>query len=60
MNRICQLMAGLVERGGSDLHLTGDTQAYYRVQGSIVPVSDEVYKEEDLRDDLVSFLEKKR
>ena len=32
MNKICQLMAGLVERGGSDLHLTGDTPAYYRVQ----------------------------
>ena len=60
MNRICQLMAGLVERGGSDLHLTGDTQAYYRVQGSIVPVSEELYEEEDLRNDLISILGKEK
>ena len=53
-------MAGLVERGGSDLHLTGDTQAYYRVQGSIVPVSEELYEEEDLRNDLISILGKEK
>ena len=51
-------MAGLVERGGSDLHLTGDTPPYYRVQGSIVPVSDEIYNEEDLNNDLMLLLGK--
>ena len=50
-------MAGLVDRGGSDLHLTGDTPPYYRVQGSIVPVSDDIYDESLLRDDLKSLLE---
>ena len=60
MNKICKLMAGLVDRGGSDLHLTGDTPAYYRVQGSIVPVSDEVYEESVLREDLHSLLGKEK
>ena len=60
MNKICQLMAGLVERGGSDLHLTGDTPPYYRVQGSIVPVSDEIYNESDLSKDLGLLLGKEK
>ena len=53
-------MGGLVERGGSDLHLTGDTPPYYRVQGSIVPVSDEIYEESTLRDDLCALLGKEK
>ena len=53
-------MGGLVERGGSDLHLTGDTPPYYRVQGSIVPVSEEIYEESTLRDDLCALLGKEK
>ena len=41
-------MSDLVKRNGSDLHLTGDTVPYFRIQGSIIPASETIYKEEDL------------
>ena len=36
---ITKLMSDLVKRNGSDLHLTGDTVPYFRIQGSILPAS---------------------
>ena len=36
-SRLTRLMADLVKRNGSDLHLTGDCQPYFRVQGQMFP-----------------------
>ena len=49
---IANLMSDLVKRNGSDLHLTGDTVPYFRIQGSIIPASETIYKEENLISDL--------
>ena len=49
---ITNLMSDLVKRNGSDLHLTGDTVPYFRIQGSILPASESIYKEENL----ISFI----
>ena len=43
---ITNLMSDLVKRQGSDLHLTADSLPYFRIQGSIIPASNEIYKEE--------------
>ena len=53
---ITNLMSELVNRNGSDLHLTADSIPYYRIQGSIIPASNEIYKEEILVSDLKSIL----
>ena len=53
---IANLMSDLVKRNGSDLHLTGDTIPYFRIQGSIIPASETIYKEEDLISDLKTIL----
>ena len=53
---ITNLMSDLVRRNGSDLHLTGDTVPYFRVQGSILPASESIYKEENLISDLKTIL----
>ena len=53
---ITNLMSDLVRRNGSDLHLTGDTVPYFRVQGSILPASESIYKEENLISDLKIIL----
>ena len=50
------LMKDLVNRGGSDVHLTGDTQPYFRIQGQMLPASDEKLSEEQLWDELTSML----
>ena len=49
---ITKLMSDLVKRNGSDLHLTGDKIPYFRIQGSILPASESVYKQENLISDL--------
>ena len=49
-------MSDLVKRNGSDLHLTGDSVPYFRIQGSIIPASESIYKEENLISDLKIIL----
>ncbi len=58
--QITDLMEGLVKRSGSDLHLTGDTPPYYRIQGQILPASSEIFSCNDLRDQLETMLGEKR
>ena len=53
---ITNLMSDLVKRQGSDLHLTADSLPYFRIQGSIIPASNYIYKEEILLSDLKSIL----
>jgi len=36
-----ELMKEMVDKGGSDLHLTSETQPYYRVQGNLVAFREE-------------------
>ena len=50
------LMKDLVARGGSDLHLTGDVQAYFRVQGQMLPASDEKLSQAQLWKELTTML----
>ena len=52
---INNLMSELVKRNGSDLHLTGDSYPFFRIQGQILPASSEKYSSEDLRADLTQF-----
>ena len=54
--KLTNLMSELVKRNGSDLHLTGDSYPFFRVQGQILPVSSEIYSTQDLRKDLESIL----
>ena len=56
--KIKQLMKTLVERNGSDLHLTGDSLPYFRIQGQIVPADSEVFSEEQMYQELESLLGK--
>ena len=53
---ITRLMSDLVRRNGSDLHLTGDSIPFFRIQGSILPASENVYREDNLISDLIAFL----
>ena len=50
------LMTNLVSRNGSDLHLTGGTFPYFRIQGQMLPASSEIYEEGQLRSDLEEIL----
>jgi len=54
--KITRLMTELVQRNGSDLHLTGDKLPYFRIQGSILPADTEEYSKEELTKDLISIL----
>ncbi len=54
--KITKLMTELVKRNGSDLHLTGGSLPYFRVQGSILPADTSIYKEEELKADLIALL----
>ena len=54
--KLKELMTNLVSRNGSDLHLTGGTAPYFRIQGQILPASSEVYEETHLRRDLEEIL----
>ena len=49
-------MSDLVRRNGSDLHLTGDSIPFFRIQGSILPASENVYREDNLISDLIAIL----
>tara|TARA_Y100001980_G_C14161546_1_gene40188 strand:+ start:250 stop:399 length:150 start_codon:yes stop_codon:yes gene_type:complete len=41
-SKLKQLMAELVKRNGSDLHLTADSIPYFRIQGQMLPASIEI------------------
>ena len=56
--KIKQLMKTLVERNGSDLHLTGDSLPYFRIQGQIVPADSEALSEEQMHQELEGLLGK--
>ena len=49
-------MSDLVRRNGSDLHLTGDSIPFFRIQGSILPADENIYKEANLISDLKAIL----
>ena len=53
---IKQLMNSLVQRNGSDLHLTGDSLPYFRIQGQIVPADSEVLPENELLNQLQELI----
>ena len=53
---ITNLMSDLVRRNGSDLHLTGDSIPFFRIQGSILPADENIYKEANLISDLKAIL----
>ena len=53
---ITNLMSDLVRRNGSDLHLTGDSIPFFRIQGSILPAGENIYKETNLISDLKAIL----
>ena len=55
---IKQLMTALVQRNGSDLHLTGDSLPYFRVQGQIVPADSEILQENELYNQLQELIGK--
>ena len=58
--KITNLMSELIKRNGSDLHLTGDSIPFFRVQGEILPANSEIYSSEDLRSDLEKILGPKK
>ena len=43
-SKLKKLMAELVNRNGSDLHLTADSHPYFRIQGQIIPASNEMLR----------------
>ena len=53
---ITNLMSELVKRSGSDLHLTGNSIPFFRVQGQIMPADSENFLSEDLRNQLTKIL----
>ena len=58
--KLTNLMSELVKRNGSDLHLTGDSYPFFRVQGQILPASSEIYSCQNLRSDLEQILGAKK
>ena len=58
--KLINLMSELVKRNGSDLHLTGDSYPFFRIQGQILPASSEKYSTNDLRADLLQLLGSER
>jgi len=54
--KLTHLMSELVKRNGSDLHLTGNNYPFFRVQGQIMPASNEIYPSDVLRNDLEKLL----
>ena len=55
-SKLKELMTNLVSRNGSDLHLTGGTFPYFRIQGQMLPASSEIYEANQLRSDLEEIL----
>ena len=55
-----ELMKELVEKGGSDLHITADTQPYLRAQGNLVPFREKLLEEEKMYEEFEIMLGKQR
>ena len=49
-------MEELVKRQGSDLHLTGGSNPFFRIQGQILPASSEEISSTKLREELISLI----
>ena len=58
--KIKQLMRTLVERNGSDLHLTGDSIPYFRIQGQIIPADSATLSEQQMYSELENLLGKEK
>ena len=58
--KLTNLMSELVKRNGSDLHLTGDSYPFFRIQGQILPASTEIYSSIELKNDLEKILGSKK
>ena len=54
--KLTQLMSDLIKRNGTDLHLTGNSIPFFRVQGQIIPADTEVFSSDDLREQLTNIL----
>jgi len=50
------LMKEMVDKGGSDLHLTSDTQPYFRIQGNLVPFREELLEQDQMVKDFRQML----
>ncbi len=60
MMKLTDLMSELVKRNGSDLHLTGDSIPFFRIQGQILPASSTPFSSSDLREQLQLILGEKK
>ena len=54
--KIKDLMSELVKRNGSDLHLTGDSIPFFRIQGQILPAASSPFSSTELRAELENIL----
>ena len=54
--KLTDLMSELVKRNGSDLHLTGDSIPFFRIQGQILPASSTPFPSSELREQLEAIL----
>ena len=54
--KLTKLMSDLIKRNGSDLHLTGNSIPFFRVQGQIMPADSENFLSEDLHNQLTNIL----
>ncbi len=54
--KLTNLMSELVKRNGSDLHLTGDSIPFFRIQGQILPASSDNYSTQELTSDLEKII----
>ena len=59
-SKLIHLMGELVKRNGSDLHLTGDTIPFFRVQGQIMPANSSPISSKVLREEIVSIIGKNK
>ena len=58
--RIIKLMKELVKRNGSDLHLTGDTLPFFRIQGQMMPADSLPITSVVLKDELELIIGKSK
>lgn len=48
LEKVRGYLAKMVEQGGSDLHIKANSKIYSRVQGKVIPFSDEEFSAEDI------------
>ena len=58
--KIPKLMNELVKRNGSDLHITAESIPFFRIQGQILPVDNEIFTSEDFINELSQLLGEKK